>query len=50
MPDGRVVLPASPPPADVHDLALLDLDEVIYIGPNAVAHAAYALVRVREAG
>jgi glycerol-1-phosphatase len=38
-----VVLPASPPPADVHDVALLDLDGVVYVGPDAVPGAAEAI-------
>ncbi len=40
----------EPSPAEVYDLALLDLDGVVYIGPAAVPGAAEALARVREAG
>jgi HAD superfamily hydrolase (TIGR01450 family) len=39
----RVVLAASPPPATVHDVALLDLDGVVYVGPDAVPGAAEAI-------
>jgi HAD superfamily hydrolase (TIGR01450 family) len=47
--------PAAPagserPLSDVHDLVLLDLDGVIYLGPDPVPHAAEAVGRVREAG
>jgi HAD superfamily hydrolase (TIGR01450 family) len=38
-----VVRAASPPPADVHDVALLDLDGVVYVGPDAVPGAAEAV-------
>lgn len=38
------------PLVEVYDLALLDLDGVVYIGPTAVEHAADALARAREAG
>jgi HAD superfamily hydrolase (TIGR01450 family) len=33
----------SEPVAAVHDVALLDLDGVVYVGPDAVAHAAESL-------
>jgi glycerol 3-phosphatase-2 len=46
----RVVLPASPPPAAVHDVALLDLDGVVYVGPHAVPGAAEALERAATLG
>ena len=47
--------PAAPagselPLVDVHDLVLLDLDGVIYLGPDPVPHAAEAVARVRDAG
>jgi glycerol 3-phosphatase-2 len=38
------------PLVEVYDLALLDLDGVVYIGPNPVDHAAEALDRARAAG
>ena len=40
-----VVLAASPPPVRVHDVALLDLDGVVYVGPDAVPGAADAIAR-----
>ncbi len=43
MPEQRIVLAASPPPVDVHDVALLDLDGVVYVGPHAVPGAARAI-------
>src|SRR3954466_6886698 len=43
MADARVVLAASPPPARVHDVALLDLDGVVYVGPDAVPGAPEAI-------
>jgi HAD superfamily hydrolase (TIGR01450 family) len=46
----RVVLPASPPPATVHDVALLDLDGVVYVGPHAVPGAAEAIERSAALG
>ena len=48
--DTTNVLAASPPPARVHDLAVLDLDGVVYVGPDAVPGAADALARARAAG
>jgi glycerol 3-phosphatase-2 len=38
------------PLAEAFDLALLDLDGVVYIGADAVPHATDALQRAREAG
>lgn len=35
---------------DIYDVALLDLDGVVYIGPDAVEHAAQALQSARDAG
>jgi HAD superfamily hydrolase (TIGR01450 family) len=49
-PDGEVVLAASPPPATVHDVALLDLDGVVYVGPDAVPGAAEAIAAAAEHG
>ncbi|UGQ10242.1 HAD-IIA family hydrolase [Yinghuangia sp. ASG 101] len=37
-------------PAEAYDVALLDLDGVVYTGPRAVPHAPEALARAREAG
>jgi len=50
VPDRTVVLPASPPPADVHDVALLDLDGVVYVGPDAVPGAADAVAAAAARG
>lgn len=41
---------AAQPPASAHDVALLDLDGVLYVGPDAVPGAAAALERARGAG
>jgi glycerol 3-phosphatase-2 len=41
--DQRVVLAGSPEPARVHDVALLDLDGVVYVGPDAVPGAVEAI-------
>jgi HAD superfamily hydrolase (TIGR01450 family) len=38
------------PPAEVHDVALLDLDGVAYVGPDAVPGVPAALSAAREAG
>ncbi|HET7013087.1 MAG TPA: HAD-IIA family hydrolase [Streptosporangiaceae bacterium] len=43
-------LPHQPPPAQEYDVALLDLDGVVYTGQGAVRHAVPALTRAREAG
>jgi HAD superfamily hydrolase (TIGR01450 family) len=43
MSEPRLVLAASPPLVDVHDVALLDLDGVVYVGPHAVPGAAQAI-------
>jgi HAD superfamily hydrolase (TIGR01450 family) len=45
-----VLVGVERPLVEVYDLALLDLDGVVYIGPDAVPHAADALARAREAG
>lgn len=37
-------------PCAAYDVALLDLDGVVYIGPHAVDHAPDALARARESG
>lgn len=41
---------SAQPPAEVYDVALLDLDGVVYIGSEAVPQAAEALAKVRQAG
>lgn len=38
------------PLASTYDVALLDLDGVVYVGPHAVPHAAAALKRARDCG
>jgi HAD superfamily hydrolase (TIGR01450 family) len=38
------------PPAEVHDVALLDLDGVVYVGPAPVPGVPDALARARQAG
>ena len=38
------------PPSEVYDVALLDLDGVVYVGPNAVPGVPEALAAAREAG
>jgi glycerol 3-phosphatase-2 len=43
-------LPSAGPPVADFDAALLDLDGVVYVGGDAVAHAAPALKAAREAG
>jgi glycerol-1-phosphatase len=37
-------------PAEVHDVALLDLDGVVYVGPDAVPGVPESLARARERG
>jgi HAD superfamily hydrolase (TIGR01450 family) len=44
------LLDSTEPLAATYDLALLDLDGVVYIGPNAVSGAAAALEAARSAG
>ena len=48
--DTTNVLAASPPPARVHDVALLDLDGVVYVGPDAVPGAADAIAAAAAIG
>lgn len=43
-------LSGSAQPVDVYDLALLDLDGVVYVGPDAVPGAAEAVANARAAG
>lgn len=51
MTDGPNALASSPVPLhDVHDLAMLDLDGVVYLGPAAIPGAAEALGAARTAG
>lgn len=45
-----MTLQASPRLTEVHDLALLDLDGVVYRGPEAIPHAATSLAAARDAG
>ncbi|WP_436702339.1 HAD-IIA family hydrolase [Nocardioides sp. BYT-33-1] len=45
-----MLLTSTAPLADVYDLAMLDLDGVVYIGQHAVDGAAGHLARAREAG
>src|SRR4051794_13777000 len=48
--EAAVVLAASPPPVRVHDVALLDLDGVVYVGPDAVPGAADAIAEAARLG
>jgi glycerol 3-phosphatase-2 len=48
--EATVVLAASPPPVRVHDVALLDLDGVVYVGPHAVPGAAEAIAHAARLG
>lgn len=41
---------SAQPPTAVHDVALLDLDGVVYVGPDAVPGAAEALRAARDTG
>lgn len=54
MTQAKVVTAALPgsqqPLVDVHDLALLDLDGVVYVGPDAVPGAAAAVSAARASG
>ncbi len=43
-------LSGSRPPVEVFDVALLDLDGVVYIGPHVVEHAAESIRQGRERG
>lgn len=45
-----VLTPAERPLADTHDLAVLDLDGVVYVGPHAVDGAVAALDAARSRG
>lgn len=44
------MLPDSPPPVETYDLVMLDLDGVVYVGPDAVPGAAEHLAAARDAG
>ncbi len=44
------LLPHQRPPALIYDVALLDLDGVVYTGQGAVRHAVPALAQARDAG
>ena len=50
MPDGRTLGASGRPLAEVYDLAMLDLDGVVYIGAQAVPGAAEHLAQARAAG
>jgi glycerol 3-phosphatase-2 len=41
---------SSAPPCEVYDVALLDLDGVVYVGPDAVPGVPEALIAARTAG
>jgi HAD superfamily hydrolase (TIGR01450 family) len=47
---GRSVLGISTPLAATYDVALLDLDGVVYVGPNSIPTAAPALATARAIG
>lgn len=49
-PVGTTLRGSVRPLAEEHDVALLDLDGVVYIGPDAVPGAAQALTQARECG
>ncbi|WP_299054571.1 HAD-IIA family hydrolase [uncultured Nocardioides sp.] len=44
------MLPDSPPLVETHDLVMLDLDGVVYVGPDPVPGAADHLAAARDAG
>src|SRR5665648_308116 len=45
-----MLLASAEPLVDAYDLALVDLDGVVYRGSDVVAHAAESLDRARSAG
>jgi glycerol 3-phosphatase-2 len=47
---GRSLLGFSTPLATTYDVALLDLDGVVYVGPDSIPTAAPALAKARAAG
>jgi HAD superfamily hydrolase (TIGR01450 family) len=47
---GGLAAGSARPPAEVFDVALLDLDGVVYVGPDAVPGVPAALTAAREAG
>ena len=47
---GRSLLGISNPLASTYDVALLDLDGVVYVGPDPIPSAAPALAKARAAG
>ena len=47
---GRSLLGISTPLASTYDVALLDLDGVVYVGPDPIPSAAPALAKARAAG
>jgi glycerol 3-phosphatase-2 len=50
VPDGRTLGASEGPLVEAYDLAMLDLDGVVYIGGRAVAGAAEQLAKARAAG
>src|SRR4051794_4645571 len=48
--DPPLTVGTSIPPCQVYDVALLDLDGVVYVGPDAVPAAPAALAAARAAG
>ena len=46
----NLLLSGSRPPVEIFDVALLDLDGVVYIGPHVVEHAAEVIRHGRERG
>ncbi|WP_029432573.1 HAD-IIA family hydrolase [Blastococcus sp. URHD0036] len=49
-PESSPLAAGSPAPTSVHDVALLDLDGVVYVGPDAVTGVPAALASARQAG
>jgi glycerol-1-phosphatase len=49
-PQGPLTAGASRPPCEEFDVALLDLDGVVYVGPSAVPGVSQALAAARSAG
>jgi glycerol 3-phosphatase-2 len=47
---GPLTAGSSAPPSEVYDVALLDLDGVVYVGPDAVPGVPEALAAARRAG
>jgi HAD superfamily hydrolase (TIGR01450 family) len=49
-PAGPLTAGSSAPPSEVYDVALLDLDGVVYVGPDAVPGVPEVLAAARRAG